>query len=453
MEEDEESDEEVENLHEWLVVVRFSRGFKKQIRTPWTRAIIVKVYGRSVTLNFLHNRLLSIWKPTGRLDCVDLEHGFFLTQFYLRDDYEATLKKGPWFIGEHFLSIKPWEPNFHLESANVTSVAVWIRLNGLPIEYYNLEALLQIGKATGNVLRVDTHTANEARGRFARLCVQVDVEKPLVTAVLIGRFEQPMCYEAYKSYAFLVEKWVIERKDVHSWFGEGPSSVVHGSAHEKAQEGSYGPWTIVTNQVTTGILQVEPWAEREGNKHQQKNNVSVKGKKAIARARVSLEASISAEKDKAISPLSQKNFNIQKLHSLNIPKSGVQTSNVQPSRDGESKQSGEGSSSSRVLAEFQFASVSWEEMGCNHGRDRGASGESCKLSSGDGLVQQQVLEGVGNTGLPSNCGVQSSWVGTGNGDGSDVAQHNVVSRRRPNEGDAEVDRMELEGGGEIPTAV
>nr|POF10142.1 hypothetical protein CFP56_74781 [Quercus suber] len=398
MEEDEESDEEVENLHEWLVVVRFSRGFKKQIRTPWTRAIIVKVYGRSVTLNFLHNRLLSIWKPTGRLDCVDLEHGFFLTQFYLRDDYEATLKKGPWFIGEHFLSIKPWEPNFHLESANVTSEGCPFMVRSDPVPR-GVEGM---------------------NGRDAKR-------------------QSPHSRE--------------EHATARTTAGEGPSSVVHGSAHEKAQEGSYGPWTIVTNQVTTGILQVEPWAEREGNKHQQKNNVSVKGKKAIARARVSLEASISAEKDKAISPLSQKNFNIQKLHSLNIPKSGVQTSNVQPSRDGESKQSGEGSSSSRVLAEFQFASVSWEEMGCNHGRDRGASGESCKLSSGDGLVQQQVLEGVGNTGLPSNCGVQSSWVGTGNGDGSDVAQHNVVSRRRPNEGDAEVDRMELEGGGEIPTAV
>ena len=155
----------------------------------------MKVYGRAVGLSFLQNRLLSMWKPAGRLDCVDLEQGFFLTRFYLKEDYEATLRRGPWFIGEHFLSIRPWEPNFRPETANVTSVAVWIRLNALPIEYYNSEALLKIGKSIGNVLRVDTHTANEARGRFARLCVQVDVDKPLVTAVLIGKFEQPVCYE------------------------------------------------------------------------------------------------------------------------------------------------------------------------------------------------------------------------------------------------------------------
>lgn len=194
-ENDEDSDEEVENLREGLVTVKFSKEFKQHIQTPWSKALIVKVYGRSVGLNFLHNRLLSLWKPARRLDCVDLGHGFFLTRFSLKDDYESILKKGPWFIGEHFLSIRPWEPNFCLASTNVTSVAVWIRLNELPIEYYNPEALLQIGKSIGNELRVDSHTATEMRGRFARICVQVDLDKPLVTVVLIGKFEQPVCYE------------------------------------------------------------------------------------------------------------------------------------------------------------------------------------------------------------------------------------------------------------------
>lgn len=45
--------------------------------------------------------------------------------------------------------------------ANVSSITVWIRLNELPIEYYNVEALHQIGKRIGNVLRVDTHMASE----------------------------------------------------------------------------------------------------------------------------------------------------------------------------------------------------------------------------------------------------------------------------------------------------
>ena len=57
-----------------------------------------------------------------------------------------------------------------------------------------------------------------------------------------------------------------------------------------------------------------------------------------------------------------------------------------------------------------------------------------------------------DTSLSSNCGVQSSWVVAGNGDGSVVTQHNDVSKRGLDEGDAEADRMEFEGGGEILAA-
>ena len=163
----------METLREGLVAVKFSKDFKHQIRSPWTRALIVKVFGCSVGFNYIHNKLLALWKPAGRLDCVPLGQGFFLMHLSLKEDYEAILRKGPWFIGGHFLSIRLWELDFRPATANVSSVAVWIRLNELPIEYYNVEALHQIGKSIGNVLRVDTHTATETKGKFARLCVQI----------------------------------------------------------------------------------------------------------------------------------------------------------------------------------------------------------------------------------------------------------------------------------------
>lgn len=48
---------------------------------------------------------------------------------------------------------------------------------------------MQIGKIVGTVLRIDTHIASETHGRFARLCVQIDATKPLVTGITIGKFE------------------------------------------------------------------------------------------------------------------------------------------------------------------------------------------------------------------------------------------------------------------------
>ena len=56
------------------------------------------------------------------------------------------------------MSIRPWEPNFKPSSASVTSIAEWIRLNELPIEYYEAQNLKQIGSTIGTILRIDTHT-------------------------------------------------------------------------------------------------------------------------------------------------------------------------------------------------------------------------------------------------------------------------------------------------------
>ena len=91
MDDDAESDGEVETLRQGLLSMKLSREFKQKICKPWVRAFILKVFGRSVGLNFIQAKLLALWKPIGRLDCVDLGHGFFLTRLSLGEDYENVL--------------------------------------------------------------------------------------------------------------------------------------------------------------------------------------------------------------------------------------------------------------------------------------------------------------------------------------------------------------------------
>ncbi|KAK9996664.1 hypothetical protein SO802_021350 [Lithocarpus litseifolius] len=107
---------------------------------------------------------MSLWKPASRLDCVDLGKDYFLMRFGLVEDYNNVLNSGPRFIGEHFLSIQRWEPNFKPTNASCSLVAVWIRLPKLPFEYYKLDVLKKIGNAIGPVLRIDSNTASEEAG-------------------------------------------------------------------------------------------------------------------------------------------------------------------------------------------------------------------------------------------------------------------------------------------------
>lgn len=58
------------------------------------------------------------------MDCVDLEKEFFLIRFEMKEDYDRVLKGR--FIGEHFLSIKVWEPRFRPSKTCVSSVAMMV---------------------------------------------------------------------------------------------------------------------------------------------------------------------------------------------------------------------------------------------------------------------------------------------------------------------------------------
>lgn len=67
MDSDVESDDEASTaeLQEGTVAVKLSRETKLHIREPWTKAIIVKLVGRSVGFSFLQNKLNQLWKLTG----------------------------------------------------------------------------------------------------------------------------------------------------------------------------------------------------------------------------------------------------------------------------------------------------------------------------------------------------------------------------------------------------
>jgi len=73
---------------------------------------------------------------------------------------------------------------------------------------------MQIEKSIGTVLRIDTHTATETRGRFVRLCVQIDVLSRSLQVFLLGSLNNRFRMKGFTNYALTVEEWDIKGKTV-----------------------------------------------------------------------------------------------------------------------------------------------------------------------------------------------------------------------------------------------
>lgn len=169
---------------------------------PWKQAIIVKTFGAVVGYNFLLPRVRSQWKPLGRMESIDIGDDFFVFRFELLDDFRRALSGGPWFVSQHFLTVRRWEPMFSTTTATTTTTAVWAQLPRLPLDCYESSILEKVGHALGKPLRVDAHTAANSRASFARICVQVDLKRPLVTKLKISKHRQRVQYEGITALCF-----------------------------------------------------------------------------------------------------------------------------------------------------------------------------------------------------------------------------------------------------------
>ena len=81
-------------------------------------------------------------------------------------------------------------------------MAVWICFPELPFEYYEINVLKEIGKVIGPVLRIDANTASETRGKYARICIQADINKPLVRRILLEGVIQEFQHEGINYLCF-----------------------------------------------------------------------------------------------------------------------------------------------------------------------------------------------------------------------------------------------------------
>lgn len=67
----------------------------------------------------------------------------------------------------------------------VDQLFVWVHIPGLPIEYYDQNVLTFIGNRIRKVIKLDRNTITREMGKYARLCVQVDLSRYLLALFAI----------------------------------------------------------------------------------------------------------------------------------------------------------------------------------------------------------------------------------------------------------------------------
>lgn len=135
---------------------------------------------------------------------------------------------------DHYLIVKEWTPDFHPMVDKTEKLIVWARFPGLPVEYYNLDFLLKIGEKIGKPIRIDEATSLVSRGKFASMCIEVDITKPLLAHYKLRWSIRRVEYEGIYLVCFKCEVYGHRQEQC------GPSTEEMGVAGEQAEKATGG---------------------------------------------------------------------------------------------------------------------------------------------------------------------------------------------------------------------
>ncbi|CAI0435130.1 unnamed protein product [Linum tenue] len=283
---------------------------------------MVRLLGRSISYAFLCSQLRWKWRPTGRLDILDLNDRTFLVTFHNDQDFLHALTGGPWTILDHYLVVHQWSPSFRTVDKPHKSVVAWIQLPELPVHFYHREVLFALGNLVGRTVKLDYHTENMERGKFARIAVELDMTKPLATRIRLDGFWQPVLYENLPEICFGCGRIGHTEESCSKKTGNVPNVIssaevpvlpIEGSSPSSESPAGYGPWMQVTkrskkqNRKVTQIAASSQGGEsgRGGTSGKVNQKVNQQGKNDPARSSLGKEG-----KGKATSKAEDKKGNV-----------------------------------------------------------------------------------------------------------------------------------------------
>lgn len=105
-------------------------------------------------------------------------------------------------------------------------MAVWIRVAAIQLECFDVWALKRIGNLLRKLLKIDALTTSQNKGKFARLCVELDLTKPLDAFVQINQTWYNVEYEGLPDICYLCGLYGHKRENCT--LREKPSTKENG---------------------------------------------------------------------------------------------------------------------------------------------------------------------------------------------------------------------------------
>ncbi|KAL4273865.1 hypothetical protein GQ457_13G012500 [Hibiscus cannabinus] len=94
--------------------------------------------------------------------------------------------RGPWVFNNDWFALLPLNPMLSIDEYHFNRMVIWVRTLRVPIGLMNEVLGRSLGACIGMVVGTDTRVIDGNMGEFLRVCISIDVTKPLRRCVALG---------------------------------------------------------------------------------------------------------------------------------------------------------------------------------------------------------------------------------------------------------------------------
>ncbi|GAV76256.1 DUF4283 domain-containing protein/zf-CCHC_4 domain-containing protein [Cephalotus follicularis] len=151
----------------------------------WEHSIVAFLVGKKLPNRDVLQILQRKWGQVGRFSIHVAGNGVFLARFENRQARDWVLDNGPWDVWGYHLAIRPWSRDMSLSLGECKSMPLWVKLKGVPIQFWNKVGLSYIASVLGKPLHMDVTTMNRHALMFARVCIDMSATSSFPESVIL----------------------------------------------------------------------------------------------------------------------------------------------------------------------------------------------------------------------------------------------------------------------------
>ena len=163
---------------------------QKDISELSKSCLLAKMLSAPLDIRTIISRTKADWRVVkGDVDYLEMGNGWILLRFANPQDLALVWSERPWHIQGDLLVLQPWKPSFDPYLEEIRWVDLWVRIPRLPTELLNFDSIANMLAANdiGALIKLDQRSLLRNKIRFARACVRVDIQGPLLEFAEVSR--------------------------------------------------------------------------------------------------------------------------------------------------------------------------------------------------------------------------------------------------------------------------